>query len=236
MATRNLFVVFASVAIVSFASFVPESVGCSRTFNLDPFLPYTTILHGDCTVEIGHLSWSGLIMVQLGAFAGIVAIKRFLKLSRKIYLAVIPMAFGSVLLYSVAFYDTTDLTEFFLPHDYLGNPDYLYHAEQVSSDDFERMLAERNVKYRPENLFVTFNHDQYTREQYRNHEFEMPYEHCGVVIADDRTSYWYSSTYDDKKILESQIYEENPQTCEDKEKTCFCQVTSIINSHFKFRP
>ena len=236
MTTKRLFFVFVIVAAVSFASFIPQSFGCSRAFNLDPFLPYTTFLHGDCTEDIGHLSWSGLIMIEIGAVAGIIIIKKFLKLPSKFYLAVIPTVLAGVLLYSVAFYGTADITEFFLPHDYLGNLDHLNYAQQISSKDFEGMLAKRDVKYRAENLFVTFNHDQYTREQYRNHEFVMPYDHCGIVIADDRTNYWYSSVYDDKKILESQIHEENPQTCEEGEKTCFCQVTRLISDRFKFRP
>lgn len=217
--------------------FIPSEVfGCSRAFSIDAFLPYTTYLHGDCTEDIGHLSWTGLIMIMLATSVAIIVIKRLLNLSRKFYLVIVPVMFVCMILYSVAFYGTADMTEFFLPRDYLGNLDHNHLAQQLASEDFEEMLAQRNVQYNPENLFVNFNHDKYSREQYRNGEFEFPYDYCGIVIPNDRNEYWYSAVYDDKKILESQIYEENPKTCDAKDETCFCQVTNIIRDNFKFRP
>ena len=219
------------------AFFIPnEAFGCSRAFSIEPFLPYTTYLHGDCTEDIGHLSWTGLIMITLAICAGIIVIKKRLNFSRKFYLIIIPTVFICILVYSVAFYGTADLTEFFLPRDYLGNLDYIYHGQQVASNDFENMLVNHSVKYRSENMFVTFNHDEYTREQYINREFDLPYDYCGIVIADDHTEYWYSALYNDKKILESKFYEENPTTCDKDDETCFCQVTNIVGDNFKFRP
>ena len=220
----------------SIALSVPNAFGCSLAFDVSPFLPYTTYLHGDCTEDIGHLSWTGLFMIMLAVSVVIIVIKKRLGFSRKFYLVMIPAMFACMLLYSVAFYGTADLTEFFLPRDYLGNLDHQHLAQQLASKDFEGMLAQRNVEYNPENLFVNFNHDKYSREQYRNGEFEFPYDYCGIVIPNDRDEYWYSAVYDDKKILESQIYEENPKTCDEQDETCFCQVTSIIRDNFKFRP
>ena len=227
--------VFALLA-ASVTAFVPDAFGCSLAFDVSPFLPYTTYLHADCTEDIGHLSWTGLIMIMLAVSAGIIVIKKRLEFSRKFYLAIIPALFICMLLYSVIFYGTVDMTEFFLPRDYLGNLEHHSIATQLASKDFEVMLAQRNVKYNPENLFVTFNHDKYSKEQYRNGEFEFPYDYCGIVIPNDRNEYWYSATYDDKEILESQIYEENPKTCDENDEMCFCQVTNIIRDHFKFRP
>lgn len=220
----------------SITLFVPDIFGCSLAFDVSPFLPYTTYLHSDCTEDIGHLSWTGLFMIMLVVSAAIIVIKKKLKFSRKFYLVIIPALLTCMLLYSVAIYGTVDLTEFFLPRDYLGNLDHNHLGQQLASKDFEEMLAQRNVQYNPENLFVTFNHDKYSREQYRNGEFEFPYDYCGIVIPNDRNEYWYSAVYDDKKILESQIYEENPKTYDEKDETCFCQVTNIIRDNFKFRP
>lgn len=225
------------LAIIITGLFIPDDVfGCSLAFDLSLFKPYTTHLNSDCSEDMGHLSWTGLVIIMLGVFGIIYAVKKFLKMPRKFYLTLIPVTFMGFLLYSVAFYGTTDLTEFFLPHDYLGNLDHLYTAELLATSNFDDMLTERNIQYRPENRFVTFNHDEYTREQYINNEFELPYDYCGIAIADDHTNYWYSATYDDKKILESKFYEENPKTCEDGDKTCFCQVTQIIEDGFQFRP
>lgn len=221
---------------VSITLFVPDAFGCSLAFDVSPFLPYTTYLHGDCTKDIGHLSWTGLIMIMLVVSIVIIVIKKRLKFSRKFYLVIIPSLFVCMLLYSVAFYGTADLTEFFLPRDYMGNLNHQYIGQQLASQDFEGMLAQRNVQYNPENLFVTFNRDEYSREQNRNGEFEFPYDYCGIVIPNGRNEYWYSAVYDDKNILESQIYEENPKTCNEKDEACFCQVTSIIRDNFKFRP
>ncbi len=227
-----------ALLVVSITMFLipDDAYGCSRAFSIDVFLPYTTYLHGDCTEDIGHLSWTGLFMIMLAVFAVIIVIKKLMKLSRKFYLAIIPAIFVCMLLYSMAFYGTADLREFFLPHDYLGNLEHHSVAEQLASKDFEEMLAKRNVKFRGENVFVTFNHDKYTREQYLNGEFDLPYDYCGVAIADNHDEYWYSATYNDKQILESQFHEEIPTACEEKDKTCFCQATQIIRDGFKFRP
>jgi len=214
----------------------PDAFGCSLAFDVSPFLPYTTYLHGDCTEDIGHLSWTGLIMIMLAISAGIIVVKKKLKFSRKFYLIIIPALFVCMLLYSAMFYGTVDLTEFFLPRDYLGNLDHQHLAQQLASKDFAGMLGERNVKFRDENMFVTFNHDEYAREQYRNGEFEMPYDYCGIAIDDNHDEYWYSAIYNDKQILESKFHGDIPTECGEKDKTCFCQVTRIIRDNFKFRP
>jgi hypothetical protein len=233
----RMFLIFVLSAIVAISFFVPDSVfGCSLAFDLGPFKPYTTNLNANCSEDIGHLSWTGLIIIMLGVFGIIYAVKKFLKLPRKFYLIIIPVIFIGILLYSVAFYGTADLTEFFLPHDYLGNLDHFNTSEQLASNDFDDILAKHNIQYRSENRFVTFNHDKYTREQYLANEFSLPYEYCGIAIADDHTEYWYSAVYDEKKISESKFYEENPKQCDQVDKTCFCQVTNILRDHFKFRP
>lgn len=230
-------IVFAMLAVSVVVFLAPDDAyGCSRGFSIDIFLPYTTYLHGDCTEDIGHLSWTGLIMVMLAVCAGIIIAKRRLRFSRRFYLIMIPAVLICILGYSVAFYGTADLTEFFLPRDYLGNLEHHSIAQQIASRDFAGMLEERNVKFRDENMFVTFNHDEYTREQYRNGEFEMPYNYCGIAIDDNHDEYWYSATYNDKQILESEFHEEIPTECGEKDKTCFCQATRIIRDNFKFRP
>ena len=226
-----------SITASSSSSFVPnEAFGCSLAFDASPFLPYTTYLHGDCTEDIGHLNWTGLIMIMLAVSATVLVIKKLLNLSKRFYLMIIPAVFICILLYSVMIYGTADLTEFFLPRDYLGNLNHDYIARQLAQNDFKEMLTQRNVQYHPDNMFVTFNHDKYSREQYLNGEFEFPYDYCGIVIPNDRNEYWYSAVYDNKKILESQIYEENPKTCDEHDETCFCQVTNIVQDRFKFRP
>jgi hypothetical protein len=231
------FLVFVLIAASISAWFIPnDAFGCSRAFSIEPFLPYTTYLHADCTEDIGHLSWTGLIMIILAICAGIIIIKKQLNFSRKFYLLIIPAVFICILMYSIVIYGTADLTEFFLPHDFHGDLDHLHHAQQLVSSDFDGMLAKRGVEFHSENMFVTFNHDEYTREQYRDGEFELPYDYCGIAIADDHTEYWYSATYNDKKILTSTFYEENPVTCDDDDETCFCQATRIQRDHFKFRP
>ena len=220
------------------ASFVvPNEVfGCSLAFDTSMFLPYTTYLHGDCTEDIGHLNWTGLVMIMLAVSFVIIAVKKLLQLSRKSYLLIIPAVFACILLYSVIIYETADLTEFFLPRDYLGNLDHGSIAHQLALRDFKEMLAQRNAQYNSENMFVTFNRDEYSREQYRTGDFELPYAYCGIVALDDRTEYWYSAVYDGKRLLDSQIHETNPKTCDRQDETCFCQVTKIIRDNFKFRP
>ena len=85
-------IIFFLSAIIIMGFFVPNDVfGCSLAFDLGPFKPYTTHLNADCSEDIGHLSWTGLIIIMLVVFGIIFAMKKFLKLPRKFYLTIIPV-------------------------------------------------------------------------------------------------------------------------------------------------
>ena len=231
-----IFILFVSGIAISF---VPnDAFGCSVSRSpLEIFSLYNNYYSNTCEKIIGHLSWLGLMLVMLIVCAEIVIIKKWLKFPRKFYLMIIPAILFCMLGYSIAFYETFDLTEFFLPHDKFGNFSDAHYISQLAIHDFTNMLEKHDVKYRSENMNIMFDTYKLSRQQYLNHDYPFPYEYCGIVIADDHTEYWYSASYNDKKITESKFHDDFPQKpCGSNSQTCFCKVTKWEREQFKFRP
>jgi len=231
-----VFILFVSSVIIFF---IPnEAFGCVvAPHPLKVFSIYDVNYSSDCTKTIGNLTLLGLMLIMLIVSAEIIIIKNWLKFSRKFYLLIIPAVFFCLLAYSVAFYGSIDLTEFFIAHGIIGDTSSTYYALQLATEDFTNMLEEHNVKYRSENMYVSFDTYKLTQQQYQNRDYPFPYEYCGIAIADDHTEYWYSASYDNKKITESQFHEDFPQKpCGSMSKTCICKVTKQVRDQFKFRP
>ncbi len=230
-----IFILFVSSVMIAF---IPnDAFGCSMSLPpLRVFSPFTNH-YTNCSVTNVSLSVLGLMLIMLIVSAVIIIIKHWFKFSRKFYLIIIPAVFVCLLAYSVAYYGTLDLTDFLIAHRIIGDTSSTYYAWQLATDDFKNMLANYYVEYRPENLYVIFDNYKLTRQQYLNHDYPLPFEYCGIAIANDHTEYWYSATYNGKKITESEFHLDLPQKpCGSMSQTCICKVTKQDREQFKFRP
>lgn len=230
-----VFILFVSSVMIAF---IPnDAFGCSMSLPpLRVFSPFTNH-YTNCSVTNVSLSVLGLMLIMLIVSAVIIIIKHWFKFSRKFYLIIIPAVFVCLLAYSVAYYGTLDLTDFLIAHRIIGDTNSTHYARQLASDDFKNMLEKYYVEYREENFYVIFDTNKLTRQQYQNHDYPLPYEYCGIAIADDHTEYWYTATYDNKKLTESQFHLERPHDPDaTNSKTCIHQVTNQKRDQFKFRP
>ncbi len=206
---------------------IPDSFACSLDFDFSVFSPWNEFLHGDCSVAVGNLSWTGMIYIMLAFTIPIVIIKRKKKLSGKFYLLIPIIILVIMFLYSVFIYGTADITSFAIPHGIYGGIDYDSLAWLDTRSDFAKMLADRNMSYSEEYFGISVdykNHEHLDNIEYQN---KMPANYCGFVIDKNGDEYWYTATFD-KTIILSEIHLENPSDCNTDIEECTCNIQERV--------
>lgn len=202
---------------------IPDSFACSMAFDFSVFSPWNEFLHGDCSVTVGNLSWTGMLYFMIAFIIPIIIIKRKKKLQKAFYLLIPVTIFVVMFLYSVFIYGTADITQFAIPHGIYGGIDYDSLAWSDAQRDFAKMLADRNVSYSEEYFGISVdykNHEYFDNLEYQN---KMPASYCGFVIAENEDEYWYTAIFD-KTITSSELHLENPSDCNSDIKECTCNI------------
>ena len=211
---------------------IQESFACSLSFDFRPFAPFNEYLHSDCSVTTGSLSWTGMIYIVLSLIMLTIIIKRKKKRSRKLYLLIPIIIFGSIVGYSVFIYETLDLTQYAVPHGIHGGIDYDELAWIDTEKDFKTMLEKRNISYSEKNFGSKSDYHSNQRDyDIMDYQILMPAKYCGFVISDEGEEYWYTATFD-KTITYSELHLENPYDCLEESKECVCSMQERMRKEF----
>lgn len=86
----------------------------------------------------------------------------------------------------------------------------------LSETQFKKMLAEKNIKYTPDNFLLITG-------------MMLPMgipviDYCGYVLANNNNDYWFSSSYHDYDLTSFAIHGKNPNPCMVGTDSCGCNL------------